>query len=76
MKQRLKRALLPGAGPRTIPFGLCRGLRFEIDFEHETLFYLGLYEVEIARHVPSSPIPARLSACAGTSSSTRTSRSR
>jgi predicted RNA methylase len=51
MKQRLKRALLPGAGARTIPLGLCRGLRLEIDFEHETLFYLGLYEVEIARHV-------------------------
>jgi hypothetical protein len=34
-----------------VPLGLARGLCFEIDFAHATRFYLGLYELEIARHV-------------------------
>ena len=51
MKQLLKHALLPQAGVRRVPFGLCRGMRVEVDFQYETRFYLGLYEVEIARHI-------------------------
>ncbi len=50
-KQRIKRAILPAAGPRTLPFGVSRGLRMQIDFQRQTGQYLGLYEIEVARHL-------------------------
>ena len=34
---------------RTMPFGIPRGLRVEIDFRHNTRLYLGLYEIELNR---------------------------
>jgi precorrin-6B methylase 2 len=51
VKQLAKRVLLPPTGPRRVPLGLARGLRLEVDFAHETRMYLGLYELEIARHI-------------------------
>lgn len=47
-----KRTMLPvGLGERTLPAGLGRGLRMDIDFAHETRMFLGLYEIEISRHL-------------------------
>lgn len=47
-----KRAILPtGLHERTLPLGLARGLRMDIDFAHETRMYLGLYEIEMNRHL-------------------------
>ncbi len=44
----LKSIAVPDAARfRTFPLGLCRGYRFLINFRHDTLLYLGLYEVEI-----------------------------
>jgi hypothetical protein len=52
MKRLAKRLLLPtGRAPRRVPFGLARGITLEVDFAHETRMYLGLYELEIARHI-------------------------
>jgi precorrin-6B methylase 2 len=52
MKRLVKRLLLPtGWAPRRVPFGLARGITLEVDFAHETRMYLGLYELEIARHI-------------------------
>lgn len=51
MKQAIKRAVLPGPGPRRLPFGIARGVRMRIDFEHHTRTYLGLYEIELNRHL-------------------------
>src|SRR5262245_50733883 len=50
----IKGAILP-TGPRvvTIPFGLYRGLRLNIDFQFQLQFYLGLYEPETNRAIRS-----------------------
>ena len=47
-----KRAILPkGLRERTLHLGLGRGLRMDIDFAHETRMYLGMYEIEMNRHL-------------------------
>ena len=46
-----KRALAPAAGPRRLPVGVGRGLRLTIDFDHHAGLYLGLYEIELNRHL-------------------------
>jgi Methyltransferase FkbM domain len=51
MKQFVKRAVLPAPGPRRILGGLGRGITMEVDFDHETRLYLGLYEIELNRHL-------------------------
>jgi hypothetical protein len=51
MIQALKRALLPPPGPRRLPLGIARGVRMEVDFAYLTRTYLGLYEVELNRHL-------------------------
>lgn len=50
-KQAIKRCLLPAAGPRRLPFGVARGIRMQIDFQVQTRTYLGLYEIELNRHL-------------------------
>jgi hypothetical protein len=46
--QRAKNRLLPsGATTRTLPVGIGRGMRLEINFRHETQLYFGLYEREL-----------------------------
>jgi hypothetical protein len=48
----VKHVLLPSdAAVRTLPVGIGRGLRMEIDFATETRLYLGLYEIELNRHI-------------------------
>jgi len=50
LKSAIKGAILPrGCAPRTVPFGIARGLRMQIDFAHQTRIYLGLYEIELDR---------------------------
>jgi Methyltransferase FkbM domain len=49
IKQRAKSILLPEPGPRTIPFGIGRGVRMNIDFQFQTRTYLGLYEIELTK---------------------------
>lgn len=52
MKRALKRALLPqGLTARTLPSGIARGIRMDIDFAHETRLYFGIYELELNRHL-------------------------
>ncbi len=51
MKQTIKRALLPGPGPRRLPLGIGRGVRMTIDFQHQTRTYLGLYEIELNKYL-------------------------
>jgi methyltransferase FkbM-like protein len=51
LKSRLKRVLLPAPAPRRLPFGPARGLRLAVDFSHQTRLYLGLYELELNRHL-------------------------
>jgi hypothetical protein len=51
MKQLIKRAVLPSSGPQRIVGGLRRGIRMEINFDRNTRLYLGLYEVEVDRHL-------------------------
>lgn len=48
----VKSRLLP-AGPRRrrLPFGIGRGLSLNIDFAIQTKMFLGLYEVELNRHL-------------------------
>lgn len=50
-KQAIKRMVLPVPGPRQLRVGLGRGVRMHIDFEHLTRLYLGLYEIELNRHL-------------------------
>lgn len=51
-RQRLKSVILPsGLRVRTLPLGIARGIRMQIDFAHQTKMYLGLYEVELNRHL-------------------------
>ncbi len=48
----LKSVLLPpGPRMRRLPFGIARGIRFQIDFAHQTKMYLGLYEIELNRYL-------------------------
>lgn len=48
----LKNTLLPmGPRMRRLPLGIARGLALEIDFRHHSKLYLGLYEVELNRHL-------------------------
>lgn len=48
----LKRAVLPvGCKARTLPLGIGRGIRMHIDFAYETRLYLGIYELELNRHL-------------------------
>lgn len=52
LKRTLKKATLPaGLKARTIPVGVARGIRMDIDFAHETRLYLGIYEIELNRHL-------------------------
>ena len=51
MKQAAKRLLLPRPGPRRLRFGIGRGIRMQIDFQHQTRTYCGLYETELNRHL-------------------------
>jgi methyltransferase FkbM-like protein len=50
--QRTKNRVMP-TGPklRRLPLGIGRGLYLELDFRHQTRLYLGLYEVELNRHL-------------------------
>jgi hypothetical protein len=50
-RQRIKAALLPPPGPRRLPVGVGRGLRLHVDFAQHTGLYLGLYEIELNRHL-------------------------
>lgn len=44
--------LLPmGQKVRRLPFGIGRGLNLQIDFRHHSKLYLGLYEIELNRHL-------------------------
>jgi hypothetical protein len=49
----VKRMVLPtGLAVRRLPFGIGRGLRMGVDFHRgDTRAYLGLYEVELNRHL-------------------------
>jgi Methyltransferase FkbM domain len=49
VNRRLKRVLLPGPGPRRVPFGIGAGVRMHVDFASQTRTYLGLYEIEVSR---------------------------
>jgi len=51
MKQAIKRIVLPPPGPRRLPVGIGRGVRMRIDFQSQTRTYLGLYEIELNRHL-------------------------
>lgn len=53
MKRVLKELLLPNneSTVLTIPWGVGRGLRMPIDPQHQLRMWLGLYELEIARHL-------------------------
>lgn len=47
-----KRLFLPkGPAPRTVIAGVARGVRMRIDFSSQTRLYLGLYEIELDRHL-------------------------
>lgn len=53
-----KRRILPrGACLRRIPIGLGAGVRLPIDFAQHTRLYLGLYELELHRHIRAMCIP-------------------
>lgn len=50
--QRLKRSVVPrGLHERALPLGLSRGIIMPIDFSHESRLYLGVYEIELNRHI-------------------------
>jgi hypothetical protein len=49
--QAIKRRLAPPPGPRRLPAGIGRGLVLNVDFAHHTGLYLGLYELELNRHL-------------------------
>ena len=52
LKHTIKAAMVPRrAGPRTIRAGIARGVRMHIDFHSQTRLYLGLYELELDRHL-------------------------
>jgi hypothetical protein len=50
--QVVKHALVPREKRnRRLPFGIAAGIRIEIDFSIQTKMFLGLYEVELNRHI-------------------------
>ncbi len=50
--QRAKNRVVPtGPRMRRLPLGIGRGLRLELDLQHWARLYLGLYEVELNRHL-------------------------
>jgi len=52
VKEAIKARVLPGgAAPRTVRAGIARGVRMRIDFASQLRLYLGLYEVELDRHL-------------------------
>jgi hypothetical protein len=52
MKAAIKKALMPAeAAPRTVLAGVARGVRMQIDFASQTRMYLGIYEIELDRHL-------------------------
>ena len=52
LRRHVKRVLLPRRPRvRRLPLGIARGIRLEVDFDRHTKLFLGLYEVEIARHL-------------------------
>lgn len=46
-----KRLLAPPPGPRRLVAGAGRGLVLDLDFAHHTGLFLGLYELELTRHL-------------------------
>lgn len=50
MTTTLKRAL-PPPGPRRMPLGVGRGITMHVDFAQQTRAFLGLYELELNRHL-------------------------
>lgn len=53
-----KRWVLPqGSAMRRLPFGLGAGIRVPIDFAQHTRLYLGLYELELHRHIRALSTP-------------------
>lgn len=49
---RLKQRILPsGPSPRQVRAGIARGVRLELDFGTQMRLYLGLYELELDRHL-------------------------
>jgi hypothetical protein len=52
LKQAAKRLVAPAEpAPRTVLAGVGRGVRMRIDFGSQTRMYLGLYEIELDRHL-------------------------
>jgi methyltransferase FkbM-like protein len=52
LSRALKHRLLPrGTALRRVPLGIGRGAVVPIDFAHHTRLYLGLYEIELNRHL-------------------------
>ena len=49
--QDLKRRFLPAPGPQRVPFGIAAGMSLNVDFQSDTRIYLGLYEIELNRHL-------------------------
>jgi hypothetical protein len=54
-----KRLLPPGRRPRRVLYGPAKGLTFELDFEHQLRFWLGLYETEIVPALRRFVTPGR-----------------
>jgi hypothetical protein len=50
MREVLKRAL-PGPGPRPMALGIGHGITINVDFARQTRLFLGLYEIELNRHL-------------------------
>ena len=50
--QRVKTTFLPrGKRSRRLPIGIGRGIRLDIDFSVQTKMFLGLYEIELNKHL-------------------------
>jgi len=43
--------VLPSPGPRRFPVGIARGITMHVDFGLQTRAFLGLYEIELNRHL-------------------------
>lgn len=50
MRGTIKR-VLPAPGPRRMPLGLGHGITMNVDFAMQTRAFLGLYELELNRHL-------------------------
>ena len=48
---RAVQGLLPDRAPRRIPLGIGRGVRMHLDFVGQSVLWLGLYEIELNRHL-------------------------